>query len=269
MKEAARTSCSTETVASTSADPQEYVGRIATDFSNLPTSAYSSVGGSSAKVIDDSSRSAQYTVHSRESTRMTTSARFSRTSRDELHIKMAPRRGASGAPANNQPIGVTGSTRDTLSSSRDQQGFRLAFDLEDEDEYDSKRPHVPLLTLHPIIKMREMFEDLDLKHDYRCDTPPSTSGSSASECDEADLGVQLPCSDFFEKQIDFVRKPSGSLERLRAARESVLRRYEEKHINAQPHSWLCRLLGVVVPGGDCSQEDVREANEGLYRVSSV
>lgn len=184
---------------------------------------------------------------------------------DQLFVKGPTRRGASGSPASILPIRATSSTREPSSRDELEIGCRPVMELEEEDDYDRKRPHVPHLAIRRIISMRETFGELDLKHDYRCDSPPSTNGSSDSlECREVSPRARLSCGDL-EEPPDM---PSVNLDRLRAARQSVLKRYAETS-KARRSSWLCRLLGDTFLGADCSQEKAREADEDLCRVSSV
>lgn len=48
-----------------------------------------------------------------------------------------------------------------------------------------KEPAVPRIDINHIVKMREMFQDLDLKYDYKVDSPCSSGGSDVPSHDGA------------------------------------------------------------------------------------
>mmetsp|Transcript_32183 Transcript_32183/g.58698 ORF Transcript_32183/g.58698 Transcript_32183/m.58698 type:complete len:222 (+) Transcript_32183:63-728(+) len=179
--------------------------------------------------------------------------------------RQAPmRRGASGAPAPRAPhlhsarLPTSASRGKSTSSIRAKESGsssqRSILSRSDSEEDQRRRPEVPSLSLQHIISMRDMFGDLDMKHDYKCNSPASSVTTSAFT--ETDASVAVAPTD---RSLHMTIEDVGVPESARLPSEPV----------CDSNSLMCRLLRAVLPQGcGCSQAPVDRVPVG-GRVSSV
>lgn len=118
------------------------------------------------------------------------------------------------------------------------------------------RPPVPRLCLQHIISMREMFGELDLKHDYRCDSPYTSETMSVFS--SVDITAQpARVVDLSKLEEDRLEKAIDAWHAARAGQN-------------EPTSWASRLWSSLAPTGcSCSRPCRTQGTVGRGTFSSA